>query len=107
MTGAVVAIGHRYLPRGWRDFGLQLAIWFGFLLAYQVVRGIADRNPARAFENGLWVIEIEQRVTGLVELSFQKMVHSSEFLTAAVSWTYWNSRVHGRRRNAALGLPAP
>jgi membrane-associated phospholipid phosphatase len=91
MTGAVVAIGHRYLPRGWRDFGIQLAIWFGFLLAYQVVRGIADRNPARAFENGLWVIEIEQRVTGLVELSFQKMVLSSEFLTAAVSWTYWNS----------------
>ena len=70
---------------------IQLAIWFGFLLAYQVVRGIADRNPARAFENGLWVIEIEQRVTGLVELSFQKMVHSSEFLTAATSWTYWNS----------------
>ena len=50
----------RYLPRGWRDFGVQLAIWFGFLLAYQVVRGIADRNPARAFENGLWVIEIER-----------------------------------------------
>jgi hypothetical protein len=91
MTGAVATIGTRYLPRGWRDFGLQLAIWFGFLLAYQVVRGIADRNPARAFENGLWVIEIEQRVTGLVELSFQQLVHSSEFLTAAVSWTYWNS----------------
>jgi membrane-associated phospholipid phosphatase len=91
MTGAVVTIGNRYLPRGWRDFGVQLAIWFGFLLAYQVVRGIADRNPARAFENGLWVIEIEQRATGLVELSLQQMIHSSEFLTAAVSWTYWNS----------------
>ncbi len=91
MTGAVVTIGNRYLPRGWRDFGVQLAIWFGFLLAYQVVRGIADRNPARAFDNGLWVIEIEQRVTGLVELSLQQMIHSSGFLTAAVSWTYWNS----------------
>ncbi|HEU0303948.1 MAG TPA: phosphatase PAP2 family protein [Gaiellaceae bacterium] len=91
MTGAVVAIGHRYLPHGWRDFGRQLAIWFGFLLAYQVVRGIADRSPARAFENGLWVIEIEQRATGLVELSFQQMIESSELLTAAASWTYWNS----------------
>ncbi len=91
MTGAVVTIGNRYLPRGWRDFGVQLGIWFGFLLAYQVVRGVADRNPARAFENGLWVIEIEQRVTGLVELSLQQMTHSSEFLTTAVSWTYWNS----------------
>lgn len=90
MTGAVVAIGNR-LPHGWRDFGRQLAIWFGFLLAYQVVRGVADRNPARAFENGLAVIEIEQRVTGLVELSFQQLAHSSELLTTAVSWTYWNS----------------
>ena len=91
MTGAVVAIGNRYLPHGWRDFGRQLAIWFGFLLAYQVVRGVADRNPARAFENGLAVIEIEQRATGLFELSLQQLIHSSELLTAAASWTYWNS----------------
>jgi membrane-associated phospholipid phosphatase len=74
MTGAVVAIGNRYLPRGWRDFWRQIAIWFGFLLAYQVARGIADRNPVRAFENGLWVIEIEQHATGLIELSLQRTV---------------------------------
>ena len=43
----------RVLPRGWGDFGLQLAIWFGFLGAYQVARGLADRNPPKAFENGL------------------------------------------------------
>jgi len=91
MTEAVAAIGSRYLPRGWRDFWRQLAIWFGFLLAYQVVRGIADRNPTRAFENGLWVIHVEQHATGLVELSLQHLISSSEFLTAAVSWTYWNS----------------
>ena len=91
MTEAVAAIGSRYLPRGWRDFGRQLAIWFGFLLAYQVVRGLADRNPTRAFENGLWVIRVEEHVTGLVELSLQQLISSSGFLTAAVSWTYWNS----------------
>jgi hypothetical protein len=91
MTAAVAAIGSRYLPRGWRDFGRQLAIWFGFLLVYQVVRGVADRNPTRAFENGLWVIRVEEHVTGLVELSLQQLISSSGFLTAAVSWTYWNS----------------
>jgi membrane-associated phospholipid phosphatase len=91
MTEAVGAIGSRYLPRGWRDFGRQLAIWFGFLLAYQIVRGIADRNPTRAFENGLWVIQAEEHVSGLVELSLQQMISSSRVLTAAVSWTYWNS----------------
>jgi membrane-associated phospholipid phosphatase len=91
VTEAVAAIGNRYLPRGWRDFGRQLAIWFGFLLAYQAVRGIADRNPVRAFENGLWVIQVEQHATGLIELSLQQLISGSELLTAAVSWTYWNS----------------
>jgi membrane-associated phospholipid phosphatase len=91
MTAAVLAIGRRYLPRGWRDFVRQLAIWFGFLLAYQVARGIADRDPTRAFENGLWVISTEERVSELFELTLQRVVSSSHVLTAAVSWTYWNS----------------
>jgi hypothetical protein len=44
MTAAIAA-GRRYLPRGYADFARQLLIWFGFLLAYQVARGLADRNP--------------------------------------------------------------
>ncbi len=91
MTAAVVVIGRRYLPRGWRDFGRQLAIWFGFLLAYQIARGIADRDPTRAFQNGLRVIGWEERVSELFELTLQQMVGSSGLLTALVSWTYWNS----------------
>ncbi len=31
-------------PRGPLDFLLQLAIWFGFVFAYQIARGIADRE---------------------------------------------------------------
>ena len=41
MTEVVLRVGRRWLPRGWRDFGKQLAIWFGFLLAYQIARGVA------------------------------------------------------------------
>jgi membrane-associated phospholipid phosphatase len=79
------------LPRGWRDFLIQLAIWFGFLLAYQVARGVADRDPTRAFQNGLGVISFEERVGDLYELTLQRLVNSSHFLSEAVSWTYWNS----------------
>ena len=43
----VVRAGRRYLPRGWADFGLQLAIWFGFLVIYQVARGWGDHHTAR------------------------------------------------------------
>jgi membrane-associated phospholipid phosphatase len=88
---AIVAAGRRHLPRGWLDLGRQLAIWFGFLGLYQVVRGIADRNPTRAFENGLGVINIEERVGNLFEVTLSNLVSGSHFLVFLVSWTYWNS----------------
>src|SRR4029078_3886882 len=56
----LVSAGRRVLPRGWADFCRPLAIWFGFLALYQVARGIADRNPPKAFDNGLHVIGIER-----------------------------------------------
>jgi membrane-associated phospholipid phosphatase len=91
MTTAVAAVGRR-LPRGWAHFGLQFAIWFGFLGAYQLARGWADRDPARAFTNGLRVIAWEQtHAHQLIELGLQQFASSSRALEAAVSYTYWNS----------------
>jgi membrane-associated phospholipid phosphatase len=87
----LVSAGRRVLPRGWADFGRQLAIWFGFLAAYQVARGIADRNPPRAFDNGLHVIDIERHANALFELSLQQLVDGSQVLATLASWTYWNS----------------
>jgi membrane-associated phospholipid phosphatase len=91
MTDAVVRAGRRYLPRGWTDLGRQLLIWFGFLLVYQLVRGLADRSPAEAFHNGLRVISFESNANALYELTFQRLASQSHWLSAAVSWTYWNS----------------
>jgi hypothetical protein len=89
-TEAVVP--RRTLPRGWRDLVRQLVIWFGFLFAYQIVRGLADRNPTKAFENGYRVFELEQRLTHSVwELTAQRVADSSGWLLTAATWTYWNS----------------
>jgi membrane-associated phospholipid phosphatase len=88
---AAIAAGRRFLPRGYADLGLQFLIWFGFLAAYQIARGVADRDPTRAFVNGWRVIGIEQRVIGLGELTLQGWTQSSKVLEALVSWTYWNS----------------
>ena len=91
MTTAVAAAGRR-LPRGWAHLGLQFAIWFGFLGAYQLARGYADRDPARAFTNGLKIIAWEQtHANRLVEVGLQQFAASSRLLEAAVAWTYWNS----------------
>ncbi|HET8895047.1 MAG TPA: phosphatase PAP2 family protein [Gaiellaceae bacterium] len=89
---AVVAAGRRILPRGWTDFGYQLAIWFGFYLSYFGVRSLADRNPAHAFWNGWRVLTFEQRTTHhLFEQTAQRIADSSSWLLTAAAWTYWNS----------------
>jgi hypothetical protein len=92
MTAAVAAVGKRYLPRGWGHLWLQFAIWFGFLGVYQIVRGLSDRDSARAFHNALLVINWEQTYGHhLFEITLQNIAESSRFLEIAVSWTYWNS----------------
>jgi membrane-associated phospholipid phosphatase len=88
----IVAAGRRVLPRGWKDLARQVAIWFGFAIAYQFARGLAGHNPTKAFADGAKVIELEQRITTNVwELTFQNFAHSYSWLATAASWTYWNS----------------
>ncbi|NUR77963.1 MAG: hypothetical protein HOQ28_16955, partial [Thermoleophilia bacterium] len=111
----MVAAGRRHLPRGWSDLGRQLAIWFGFAILYQLARGLADRNPAKAFDNGQAVFNFELHVTHrLYELTFQNFVDQRHLLATAVSWTYWNSEftvvglailfVYVRRHDAFIGF---
>jgi membrane-associated phospholipid phosphatase len=92
VSSGVVAVGRRYLPRGWSDLGLQVSIWIGFLLAYQVARGFADRQPEQAVENGLKVVEWETQVSSrLYELTLQQFVDARGWLAALASVTYWTS----------------
>src|SRR5213593_3339160 len=88
---AAIAAARRFMPRGYADFAYQVLIWFGFLAAYQVARGLADRDPTRAFANGWRVIDVEQRLAGLGELTLQGWTQSSKVLETLVGWTYWNS----------------
>jgi PAP2 superfamily len=80
----------RLLPRGWGDLALQLGIWFGFGLVYQIARGLADRSPAEALQNGRHVIDVERGVHALVEVGVQRvLLQAGGFLLEAVNWTYW------------------
>ena len=88
----VITLGRRVLPRGWRDFGVQLAIWFGFYFSYLAVRHLTDRDAGKAFVNGLRVISFERGLTHhLFELTVERIADSSSFLLTAAAWTYWNS----------------
>jgi hypothetical protein len=91
-VSSVVAAGRRILPRGWGDFGRQLAIWFGFALVYQVVRGLSEHDTTKAFSNGLWVVHFETKVTHrMYELTFEQFAEQRHWLATMVSLTYWNS----------------
>jgi membrane-associated phospholipid phosphatase len=88
----VVALGRKVLPRGWRDFGFQLVIWFGFYFTYLAVRHLTDREAGKAVVNGLRVISLERHVTHhLFELTVERIADSSSWLLTATAWTYWNS----------------
>jgi PAP2 superfamily len=85
-------VGSR-LPNGWGDLFLQLGIWFGFIGAYQIARGVADRDPAEAFVNGLAVIDAQRALGLLIEPDLQRVVvETGGFLLSAVDVTYWLSQ---------------
>jgi membrane-associated phospholipid phosphatase len=83
----------RATPRGWGDFLRQMGIWFGFLFAYQVARGIADRDLAEAFQNGRLIIDFERQLHSLVEVDIQRVILSGgDWIVQTVNWTYWHSQ---------------
>lgn len=105
----------RAMPNGYRDFLLQLGIWFGFLLAYQLARGVADQDRGTAFDNGRLLIDLERDLGALVEVRLQEAVLSAgDWLVQVLNWTYWNSQftvvgvallwVYFRRHDAFLRL---
>jgi membrane-associated phospholipid phosphatase len=82
----------RRLPRGWAHLALQFAIWMGFYVVYQVVRGAADRSVADAFSNGEWVLRTEREFGALFEPAVQRVVDTSSIMLTLTSYTYWLSQ---------------
>ncbi|GIU94275.1 MAG: hypothetical protein KatS3mg012_0732 [Gaiellaceae bacterium] len=89
---SLVAEGSRRLPRGWSHLLLQVAIWMGFYVVYQLARGAADRSVYDAFQNGEWVLRTQQRLGALFEPAVQRVVDASSLLVLATSYTYWLSQ---------------
>jgi hypothetical protein len=80
------------LPRGWRDFAFQIALWLGFVLAYQVARGVAHNETAKAFRNAARVVSLERRLGLFFEPHLQhRVIEVGGMLLHAADWTYWLS----------------
>jgi hypothetical protein len=87
----LVADADRRLPRGVAHLCVQFIVWMGFYFAYNITRGLADRNVAAAFENGEWIASTEERLGTLFEPSLQQLVASS-LMTTLTTWSYWLSQ---------------
>ena len=92
MAASTATVARR-LPRGWAHLALQFAFWIGFYFAYQLARGVADREGVdAAFANGAWIIDFQRSLHSMVELTFQHVVEQSGLLIQATSLTYWLSQ---------------
>jgi membrane-associated phospholipid phosphatase len=92
MAASTATVARR-LPRGWAHLALQFGFWIAFYFAYQLARGVADREGATAaFANGEWVIDFQRRLGSMVELTLQHAVEGSTVLIQATSITYWLSQ---------------
>jgi membrane-associated phospholipid phosphatase len=92
VVSSFVAETSRRLPRGWAHLALQVVIWMGFYVVYQIARGAADRSVADAFQNGEWVLRTERGLGALFEPAIQRVVDTSSIMVTLTSFTYWLSQ---------------
>jgi membrane-associated phospholipid phosphatase len=91
VSRAFVRIGAK-LPQGWGDAGRQLAILVFVDVAYELVRGIADRQRSEAIANGQHVISFERSIHGLFEPSVQAFFLPAHWLIDVANQLYLNAQ---------------
>ena len=81
----------RLLPRGWRDFWLQFAIFWSFYLAYEASRTLASADRYVAIRNALDVLRAQQILGIDLERNVQEWaLNSNDIVMSIANWTYFN-----------------
>ena len=80
------------LPKGWGDFGRQIAILVSVDLAYTFVRGVVDSERALAFVHGRQVIEFEKTTGTFFEPSLQAFFLPAQWVIDFANQVYLNAQ---------------
>lgn len=81
----------RHLPRGWRDFWLQFAIFWSFYVAYEASRTLASPDRYVAVRNALDVVRAQQILGIDLEQNVQQWAMDSPSIVMSIAnWTYFN-----------------
>ncbi len=70
----------------------QIAIWLGFLVAYQLVRGLVRGGEGAALEHARQVVQIERAVGLLHERGLQSLLTGLPLVEPLFDWGYWLSQ---------------
>jgi PAP2 superfamily len=81
----------RVLPKGWRDFGLQLALFAVVDVAYELSRTIAEGNVVPAFVHARDVVHVERDLGIFSERSLQHWTLEHSIILDVANWTYFHA----------------
>jgi membrane-associated phospholipid phosphatase len=85
------SIETRVLPHSWRDVFRQLLLFAAAYALYEIVRGVADGNPAKAASDATKIINLERLLHVFVEPSIQAWVANRHWLMDFADWIYLNA----------------
>jgi membrane-associated phospholipid phosphatase len=91
VSRALSAAGSK-LPKGWGDFGRQIAILVSVDLAYTFVRGIVDSEKALAMTHGQDVIGFEKSLGLFFEPSWQAFFLPAQWVIDFANQVYLNAQ---------------
>ncbi len=87
---AVDRIG-THMPRGWRDFWLQFAVFWSFYVAYEGSRTLASGDRYVAIRNALDVRRAQEILGINIERAVQDWaITGPDLIMAVANWTYFN-----------------
>ena len=81
----------RFLPRGWRDFLVQIALFVVVDVLYELTRSLADANVQTAFAHARSVVNLERALGVFTELDVQHWVLHRPWATSIADYTYFYS----------------
>jgi membrane-associated phospholipid phosphatase len=84
------SIETRLLPRGWRDLRLQIALFVGGYVLYEVVRATFANGGYKPFGDATKIINLERTLHIFVEPNIQAWALNMRWLMDAADWTYLN-----------------
>jgi membrane-associated phospholipid phosphatase len=81
----------RHLPKGWRDFLLQLLLFGVVDVLYELTRGLSDGSVLTAFQHARGVVSFERSIGIFNELDVQRWALQRHWALDVADFTYFHA----------------